>query len=155
MELMRSIAAQLAVQHWVLRSGGADGADTAFEEGAGSFTKQIFLPWKKFNDNLSKFWNVSETAINDSLKFHPTPDRLGQGARKIMGRNLYQVMGLDLNTPSSFLVCWTPFNTEDAFDPEKRIGGTGQAIRIATKQDIPIVNLNTLEHRTRLQEFVS
>ena len=153
MELMRGIAAKLAENHWVLRSGGAEGADTAFEEGAGSFTKQIFLPWKNFNDNPSRFYNVSESAIKESMKFHPTPDRLGQGVQKMMGRNLYQVMGLDLNTPSSFLVCWTPFVMEDAFDKDKRIGGTGQAIRIAKHYDVPIFNLNKFDDRMRLQEY--
>jgi len=153
--LMYLIAVKLAKNHWVLRSGGAEGADRAFEEGAGSFTKQIFLPWKNFNDNPSRFCNVSETAIKTSLKFHPTPEKLGQGVRKIMGRNLYQVMGLDLNTPSVFLVCWTPFATEDAYDKTKNIGGTGQAIRIAMNKGIPVFNLNTMEHRTRLKEFVS
>jgi hypothetical protein len=39
------------------------------------------------------------------------------------------------------VLCWTPFPTEFAFDPSKRIGGTGQAIRIARHYNIPIYNL--------------
>ena len=40
---------------FVLRSGGASGADTAFERGCDSVggEKQIFLPWKGFNKSKS------------------------------------------------------------------------------------------------------
>ena len=154
LELMERLADQLGSLGWVLRSGGAEGADSAFERGTGSYTKQIFLPWKNFNDNDSRFYNVSDIAIERSLKFHPAPERLKSGARKMMGRNMYQVMGLDLNTPSSFVVCWTPFVTEDAFDVNKKIGGTGQAIRIAENKKIPIFNLNLMETRLRLKDFI-
>ena len=56
--------------------------------------------------------------------------------RKLHGRNVHQVLG---STPaarpikSACLICWTPDG--------KASGGTGQAIRIAEKAEIPIWNL--------------
>ena len=138
-QYMSDLAARLSLRGWVLRSGGAPGADTAFELYARE--KEIYLPWKRFNRNLSPLCEVSKEAIEESLKFHPTADILSDGVRKIMGRNLYQILGQDLQTPSRFVVCWTPFSTEDAFNPRKRIGGTGQALRIARHHTVPIYNL--------------
>lgn len=136
---MYDLACILSIRGWVLRSGGADGADEAFERGANE--KEIYLPWPRFNGNPSRLCRVSAEAIEESLKFHPTPDILNDASRKFMGRNLYQVLGQDLRTPCRFVVCWTPFSTEAAFDPKKWIGGTGQAIRIAGHRNIPIYNL--------------
>ena len=45
--LMREVGAILARDGWMLRSGGAEGADSAFEAGAKSAggAREIFLPW--------------------------------------------------------------------------------------------------------------
>jgi len=50
----------------------------------------------------------------------------------LQARNSHQVLGLDLNTPSDFVICWTK-NGKDQ-------GGTFQTIRIARSYDIPIFN---------------
>jgi len=127
---MTMIAKKLCREGYTLRSGGADGADCAFEKGAGS-KKQIFLPWKGFNRSGSQLFHVPEEVRKFSLKYHPVGDSLGVNVQKIMGRNAQQVLGPNLGRPSKFLLCWTPFDTEEVFEPGSRIGGTGQAIRIA------------------------
>ena len=57
----------------------------------------------------------------------------------MMTRNVHQILGLDLRTPTSAVICWTAdgatsITTEDT-------GGTGQAIRIASDLGIPVFNL--------------
>lgn len=151
---MTRIAEKLRSQGYVLRSGGADGADLAFERGAGN-KKQIFLPWKRFNGNESEFCNVPQKVIDFSLDFHPNGAHLRPGVQKIMGRNAQQVLGPDLDEPSKFLICWTPFETEAALELKNKIGGTGQAIRIARAHDIPIYNLREEETWERMERFVS
>lgn len=44
---MRRVAERLDARGYTLRSGGADGADSAFADGATD--KEIFLPWRGFN----------------------------------------------------------------------------------------------------------
>lgn len=53
---MRLIGAKLALRRFTLRSGGADGADLAFEEvapgrlaGKAARPREIYVPWKGFN----------------------------------------------------------------------------------------------------------
>jgi hypothetical protein len=60
-----------------------------------------------------------------------------------MGRNAYQVLGMDLKTKSDFLVCWTVSGATDLSSNEiiRNSGGTGQAMRIAKAYGIPFFNL--------------
>ena len=116
---------------YTLRSGGADGADKFFEEHAAS--KEIFLPWKNFNGNESKLFEQSAQAFDMAKKYHPSYKYLSYGAKKMMARNCYQVLGINLKSPVEFVICWT----KDG----KASGGTGQAIRIAEDSGIPVYNL--------------
>lgn len=135
LSLMCGIAQKLAAEGYTLRSGGANGADSAFEAGCNSLrgTKEIYLPWRKFNGHGSYLFNVSETALEIASKFHPGWRFCSDGARKLHARNVYQVLGQDLKTPSQLVICWTR--------EASSTGGTGQAIRIARHYGIPIHDL--------------
>lgn len=138
---MTAIAKRLASLGYTCNSGGADGADTAFEKGA-VINRQIFLPWDGFNkrniNSLTKLHGDGSYIVpsfNEELvrKYHPKPNVLSEYGWKLMSRNSYQVLGADLNTPVNFVLCWT----KDG----KASGGTGQALRIAKDHGIPIFNL--------------
>lgn len=136
--LFKKLATELESDGYILRSGGASGADISFSKGCN--IKEIYLPGKEFNghkaDNQTFFdctklpnWNE---AIAIAKQFHPAPQNLKPFALSLMARNSYQVLGIDLSTPASFIVCWTPQG--------KPTGGTSQAIRIANSYKIPIIN---------------
>lgn len=122
---------------FTLRSGGANGADMAFESGVDSVNgkKQIFLPFKNFNRNPSPFYGTTKEARAIARQYHPNWPVIGDHGRDFLARNSYQVLGPDLKTPSAFILCWTPDG--------KVSGGTGQALRIALALDIPILNFAT------------
>lgn len=129
---MTEIASQLSRLSYVLYSGGAKGADTAFEKGAEQ--KIIFLPWDDFNGRKVDGIDYVQPPDNFDLvkQYHPKPSTLSDAGWKFMSRNSYQVLGPDLQTPVEFVLCWTK-------DGKAR-GGTGQAIRIAKAKNIPIFN---------------
>lgn len=124
----------LAKKDFILRSGGANGADSSFEEGCdlANGKKEIYLPWLGFNDNQSRLtWNQDN--YNIAKKYHPYWAGLGHSARRMMARNTAQILGQDCKTPVDFVVCWT--------EGGKMIGGTSQALRIALDNNIKIFNL--------------
>jgi len=121
---MKNIAITLKASGYVLRSGGAIGADTAFEEGADDL-KEIF----KAND-------ATEEAIEYASKFHPAWNRCSDYAKKLHGRNSMIILGKYLQTPVSVVYCFTK-NGKD-------IGGTGLGIRIAKANNIKVHNLYNL-----------
>lgn len=131
---MTIIASFLEAHGYILHSGGADGADQAFESGVKKpEMKKIFLPWRNFNKNPSPLFEVSKEALTLAEEYHPAWYILPQAAKRLMARNGYQVLGETLDNPVDFVICYTPTG--------KAEGGTGQAIRIADQYKIPIFNL--------------
>jgi hypothetical protein len=131
---MTTFADNMEREGYILRSGGAEGADTAFENGVRDYArKDIYLPWKRFNNNPSPLHGVTNAALEMAAKYHPNWKCCSSAARAFHARNCYQMLGVDLKTPVEFVICWTPGG--------KVTGGTGQALRIAIDLDIPIHNL--------------
>lgn len=135
LDLMTAIARRYAEQGWCLRSGGAEGADTAFEQGAGA--QQIFLPWNGFNgrdgDAAGYYHGATPEAYTMAREHHPAWSRCSPAARKLHARNSHQIFGPLMNEPSELVICWT----RDAMGG----GGTGQALRIARAHGIPVFDL--------------
>ena len=146
---MNGIGAILRNKGYVLRSGGAKGADQAFEKGSAQLElglkmqKEIYIPWSGFNGyddnapgiiNAESLDNYKEAQVI-AKTFHPAWKNLSSTAKKFHSRNVYQVLGLSLKDPSDFIVCWTPDG--------KASGGTGQAIRIGKAYGATIYNLNS------------
>lgn len=165
LEVMRTLAADLASRGFVLRSGAAQGADTAFEEGAGERV-QLFIPWPGFNHHrpnqhfdrrqqalapadravqLGTFAGAGPRALALAEQYHPAWERCSRAARQLHARNGYQVLGPYLDDPVEFVVCWTRGGTG--------AGGTGQALRIAADRGIPVLDLG--DTRASLDAFLS
>jgi hypothetical protein len=145
LEEMRAIASHLVGRNFILRSGGADGADTAFEQGSAGYA-EIFLPWSGFNRRTQGYVVDNPEAEVIASKHHPNWGACSIGARKLHTRNVLQVLGMDLQTPSEFVICWTPDG--------RRGGGTGQALRIAESYNIPIFDLAVHVDREELLQLM-
>jgi hypothetical protein len=137
MIVMKRLATHLAGLGYVLRSGGADGADTAFASGAKH--KNIYLPSY-----------VTDQAMGIARRFHPAWNRCSSFARRLHARNAFQVLGLDLDSPSKFLICWTPDGCYNHNMRSIKTGGTGTAISIADHYGVQVFNLNHAHHYARL-----
>lgn len=139
--------------HLILRSGGAPGADTAFELGAKQ--KQIFLPWVNFNGNSSPLYHTNPLAYELAATVHPTWTKLKDTVRLLISRNMHQVLGPNLDDPVAFVACYTPDGAEHEKECSKRTGGTGTAIILASRLEIPVFNLYWGDERTEdLLEFI-
>lgn len=123
----------------VLRSGGAEGSDKAFEKGVE----------KKANKNIFYAEDADLMSYFAAYLFHPAPYILSKNeyAKKLMARNTFQVLGdlsSDVIEPSLFVVCWTKDGVETHKQRTKETGGTGQAISIADIFEIPVINLKNI-----------
>jgi hypothetical protein len=154
----RSLAYVLALAGYTLRSGGADGADIAFEEGARRAPNaklEIFLPWKGFKGNKSRLVGAGPNALALATTVHPAWSRLEDGPRKLHGRNCYQVLGKRLDSPSAFLVCWTSDGCEEEHTRSSNTGGTATAIVLACRHRVPVFNFARDGRRAALNEFLA
>lgn len=126
LSLIVELASFLCSKNFILRSGGAIGADLAFEKGCDtvlSTRKEIYK---------------TKTVTSEALDL--TKELLGsehwnncdEPARKLHARNIQLILGLDLKVPVKFIICWT--------DQINR-GGTRTSVLIAEKHNIPVFNL--------------
>lgn len=120
---MQTIAMQLALRGFALRSGCAIGADSAFEKGC------KVVGGKKVLRTLTQW----QPALDHAQQFHPAWEKCSETARGLHARNSLIMLGDDLDLPVSFVVCWTQGGGA--------VGGTGQALRIAEYHAIPVFNL--------------
>lgn len=133
--ILRHLASKLADIGYTLRSGGANGADLACEEGCDQSEgqKEIYIPWKGFNNSSSELYAISNTHYTVAKLFHPNWEHLKDSVKKLHARNVSQIIGQNLDLCSAFVICYTPNG--------KGGGGTGQALRIAKHFDIPIFDI--------------
>jgi hypothetical protein len=149
---LEDIGYDLTKRGWVLRSGGADGSDEAFEFGwnrawleADPATRsskkcEIFLPWKGFNGHTSSLYTSAPhpEAVKLASVIHPKWKSLSPPVQKLHARNIHQVLGQNLDDPSKVVVCWTENGELE--------GGTRTAIVCAQMFNIPVVNLGGLPY---------
>lgn len=135
---MAKLAYKLSNKGYTLRSGGARGADSAFERGcigAGGDC-EIILPRED-----SPLWCEIFTEF-----FHPHGSKIKDWPRQAMNRNAEILLGSNGNSPVDFVVCWT--------DNGRIEGGTGHAIKIANYFEIPVYNFAKQKDLDKLRELM-
>jgi hypothetical protein len=129
---MKVLARHLVTNGWTLRSGGALGADTAFEAGAWeAIAEDPFLA--KPEIFTAADCTVAAQAI--ASQYHPNWPACKPYVRQLHGRNAQIMLGRDVTepVPANVVLCWTPGGAV--------YGGTGQSIRMANGLEIPVINI--------------
>lgn len=145
--IMGSIAKSLTEEGWMLRTGGAKGADSAFAENALPELREIHIPWDGYNghfirdidtimpkltDEIEHLTASHHDAWNALRKDRVTPV-LSDAVRKFMFRNTTIVAGEHLTDRVQMIICWTPGG--------EIVGGTGHALRLAKTLGVRVFNL--------------
>lgn len=129
---------------------------------------ELYLPWSGFNkhDDFGCFGaNMSLSILRlvkeaehiastlhpawDAVKKDGTPV-LSQAAKKLHTRNVYQVLGQTLDTPSRFLVGYAPLDKQG--NPK---GGTATAMKLAERYDVKVYNLYKDEHFMKFENWIN
>lgn len=131
LSLMTAIAWKYNELGYRLRSGGAMGADTAFQLGSGK-NCNIYVPLP--HSYGTKQWQKWEGLAKEVCEsFNLNLSSMKPFTQYLIIRNMPQVIGLDGEPLSERVVCWTP-NGE-------MVGGTRYALRLAEMRNVPIFNL--------------
>lgn len=156
LKTMKAWGSSLTLFNDTLRSGAAPGADAAFEWGCDrrQGKKEIYLPWKGFQKHPSQLFNICDEAKKIAAEFHDSWRYLKRPVKLLMARNVYQVLGINLDQPSDFVICWTPDGCNSRTGRSSKTGGTGQAIAIASEYNIPVFNLQREHGYEELVEFL-
>lgn len=134
--MLMGIIAELLSEKYILRSGGAIGADSAFESKAKN--KDIYVIHDKqesYYINPSTYYNYKD-AIKIVNRIHPKPSKLSKVGMALHARNCYQILGCNLSTPSKFVILYAPIINSYTVS-----GGTNTAYQLALENNIPTFNL--------------
>ena len=137
-ERARAIARHLGERGFVLRSGGATGADAAFASGADESAREIVLPWAGYNGVDGRGVGVLgsaqfRAASEEASRSHPGWARCRAGAKRLLARNAAIVLGKNLDAPVDAVVCIASVDVTS--------GGTRHAMRVAERHGIKVLNL--------------
>lgn len=130
--LLREIGMILGRSQWILRSGGAEGSDSAFEEGCDIVKgkKEVYLPWRGFRGKQGIIYRETPEMVEIIHQNHPNPGSLTRSARKLIGRDYLEIMG-GYEEKSDVVIYWT----------DKESGGTIYTVNLARKLGIPVYNV--------------
>ncbi len=129
LQTIEQVGLMLAMRGIHGRSGGAAGADTAFERGMRVINPALI---QVFPGHIGHYLAWQRIAA----QFHPNWDACDEGVRKLHARNVAIMLGSSPDVrpePVNAVVCWTPGGAIT--------GGTGQSLRIAAAYSIPVFNL--------------
>lgn len=139
---MASLAKELEELGYTLNTGDAQGADKAFRDNTNK--KNVFAPK-----------DATPTTMKIAEEIHPAWDKLNDFGRKLQARNTNQIFGANLKTPVDFVIAWTKDGLENYDMRSIESGGTGQAIDMASRKGIPVINLANPDWREKLDEVLS
>lgn len=143
--VMAWIAGKLEQLGYTLNSGGAKGADAAFEYGVkDAVHKNIFRPS-----------DATEETRAIAQELHPSHEWLKGHALDLYARNTNQVFGRNLDKTIDFIVCYTKDGCESYTTRSRDSGGTGQAIEMATRKGAPVFNMKNADWFVRLKRFLN
>ena len=132
-DIMISIGIKLELDGYILRSGGANGADSAFADRV--VVKEIFRPE-----------HANPASLVHAERFHPHWGGLKSYVKKLHARNSQIILGENLSNAVQFVICWTPNGAT--------VGGTGQAIRVCNYYNIPVFNLADSDTLERFKAYL-
>jgi len=142
--VMTWIAGELERLGYILNSGGAKGADFAFEAGVKNAAhKRIF----RASDATDETRAIAQ-------ELHPARSRLSGYALDLFARNTYQVFGRNLDTVVDFVLCYTRDGCESHETRSRDTGGTGQAIEMATRKGSAVFNMKNPDWLYRLNRYL-
>lgn len=157
LELMTEVAKRLSEKGYTLRSGRAEGADSAFEEG--SFHAELYIPWRSFASEkpvktghsvFIRGDDAGSRAIAETV--HRGWHNLSRGAQALHSRNINQVLGQSSVSgvdPSEFVLFYAPETRGGNIR-----GGTATAVNFARSLNIPTLNLLNVGTLEEVLEWV-
>jgi hypothetical protein len=153
LEIMGSIAQQLAESGWHLSSGWGHGADQAFGTHAPANQQTQWIPWPGFNgaSREAPFVHVRVTDDKENIAapHHPYWGNMKLHTRRLMCRNVDILLGDQLDQQVDMVVYWQSEAHDQSFN-----SGTNHTRRMANTWGIPSFNIRHEADQKDLCKYV-
>lgn len=148
LEIMTHVGIQMEKYGFLLRSGGAIGADQAWAKMVSR--KEIFIPKQKrygqqgivVDPDSLAYLTAQEIAASQHRKWHDLDDF----SKKLFTRNVFILLGEDLSMHADLVL----------YGDNKRVtqGGTGHSLRVARMYGIPCFNICDNKDQKYIEVFI-
>lgn len=148
LDKMTEVAAWMMRTGIIVRSGAAGGADSTvneayklnYEQNRMQQMPEVYIPWAGFGKDIQ--YGINYIVKGDDVEartiaktIHPAWERCSRGVQALHTRNVCQILGADIKTPSTVVLYWCK---EKAGRPT---GGTATAVNLAKYHNVKTVNM--------------
>lgn len=119
--------------------------------------KKYYLPWKKFGtvDELEmEIASPDEEAYCIAAHYHPGFNDLSPPVRAIIARTVHMLLGKDLHSPVSFLLCYDKYGYESSEKMKIKTTTLGVMLSIAQDSRIPVFNIRREESIIKFVDYI-
>lgn len=154
--LMSEIASKLAKEGYTLRTGTQGGAPQAFLEGCeeAEGESEIWHLPQKVSGQTHHGLEPHDRHAFTAATLNPTWSISSAKMKAEHARYVALILGNDMNTPVKFVVCFTPDGCTSAKERTLKTGRAGTAIALASRYDIPVLNLARPEVNARMLDLI-
>lgn len=140
-EKFKALSEKLASLKFTIRvAGGNSEADDAARDAAGEKLEE-YLPWKGFENRESQYSFADESSIEQACKFHPAADKMKEGAKKFLSRNLRLLQGKGNKSPVKFMIVWSEDGAQRLSEKNFKTGAIGHILSIAAGTKTRVFNI--------------
>ena len=143
LDLIGRATKELAEAGCTLRSGGGEIVDEQFELNATA--KEVILPYLGFNKNPSQLI-VDPSSLSIAKSVHTAWSRCSEFAKFCHARNVQVLLGQDLVSPVSLVICYSEDGAWREDQVSARTGYMRTLIALANRRGIPVLNLRRSMH---------
>lgn len=152
-ERAKQIAEILNNHEYTVRHDGLSPIAKTFE-GIFSTRKELYLPWKNFNEQNSSFSYSTTQSMDIVKKFFPAFDKIKDSAKAFLSRGVRMILGQNLKSNTSLVIVWTEDGVEDSLHKTAQTGFSGFPMGIAFSMYIPVINLQNANCVERVKKIV-
>lgn len=142
----------LANREWTLYSSHSPNFEVNLELGADASSlgeTLIFLPHSGYNGALSNFSEPLPFSYAIAQELYSEWDSLNFKNKTIISNVCHQILGRNLESPVSFVLCWTEDGSSTFHDIPSDSGPVYFGIKLASMVGIPVFNLGSDTWRDR------
>ena len=116
-----------------------------------------YLPWKKFNSNVSNPILVNPMGYRIAIGIHKAFMRLPSAVRAILGRDVNALLGENIDDPVDMVLAWTDGGAEALTKDTdfKKLGNNSFILQVCRRANIPVLNVYNDTFIERFKSLVS
>jgi hypothetical protein len=150
LDYIKSLIPKLS-KDYILRTSGLEPNELFYNL---ADKKELYLPWRDFNNLQSKFTWTDDKALEICSIFSPTFKDIKDSVKKIIATSVRVILGNTLKSRVTFFITYSEDGCESVKNKSFKTGNVGLPIALASTIKIPVFNLGNPESKAKLERYL-